>query len=121
MKTIKKLLLTIVAAMFTTFGAMALTPASFPGGEEAQQEYITVNLRYPKMAMENGIEGVVAVIFTVKTDGTIGNIKIKRMIDPDLENEAIRLVKQMPKWDPATDNGKPVESTAEVDIPFTLD
>lgn len=101
--------------------AMALTPASFPGGEEAQQQYILLNLKYPSTAKDNGIEGVVAVMFTVKTDGSIGNIKIKRMVDPDLENEAIRLVKQMPAWIPASDNGKPVESTAEVDIPFTLE
>ena len=48
-------------------------------------------------------------------------IKIKRMVDPDLEGEAIRLVKQMPKWTPASDNGNPVESTAEIDVSFSLD
>ncbi len=62
-----------------------------------------------------------AVAFTVKADGSIGNIKIKRMVDPDLEGEAIRHVKQMPKWTPASDNGTPVESTAEMNITFTLD
>lgn len=116
----KKLLLTIAAVLGLGTAAMALTPASFPGGEEAQQQYLQVNLKYPQSAKDNGIEGVVAVIFTVKADGTIGNIKIKRMVDPDLENEAIRLVKQMPAWEPAMDNGSPVESTAEVDVPFTL-
>lgn len=116
----KKLLLTIAAIFGMGAAAMALTPASFPGGMEAQEQYLQVNLKYPQAAKDNGIEGVVVVIFTVKTDGTIGNIKIKRMVDPDLENEAIRLVKQMPAWEPAMDNGKPVESTAEVDVPFTL-
>lgn len=116
----KKILLTLAAVLGLGFGAMALTPASFPGGEEAQEQYILVNLKYPQTAKDNGIEGVVAVIFTVKVDGSIGNIKIKRMVDPDLENEAIRLVKQMPHWEPAMDNGTPVESTAEVDVPFTL-
>ena len=72
-------------------------------------------------AKDNGIEGVVSVVFTVKADGSIGNIKIKRMIDPDLESEAIRLVKQMPAWTPANDNGTPVESTAETEISFSLD
>ena len=110
-----------MAAVFGLgLGAFAITPASFPGGEAAQEQYILVNLKYPQTAKDNGIEGVVAVVFTVKADGTIGNIKIKRMVDPDLENEAIRLVKQMPNWTPATDNGTPVESTAEIDVPFTL-
>lgn len=116
----KKMFLTLGCALGISMGAWAFTPASFPGGEEAQQQYITVNLRYPQTAKDNGIEGVVAIVFTVKTDGSIGNIKIKRMVDPDLENEAIRLVKQMPNWVPATDNGTPVESSAEVDVPFTL-
>lgn len=116
----KKILLTLGCVAAFAAGALALTPASFPGGADAQQQYIQINLKYPQTAKDNGIEGVVAVIFTVKADGTIGNIKIKRMVDPDLENEAIRLVKQMPAWEPAIDNGKPVESTAEVDIPFTL-
>lgn len=117
----KKLLLTLVCALGFSALGIAVTPASFPGGEEAQQEYIMLNLKYPATAKENGIEGVVAVIFTVKTDGTIGNIKVKRMVDPDLESEAIRLVKQMPAWTPAMDEGHPVESTAEVDVPFTLE
>lgn len=117
----KKLLMTMVCAFGFTAGAWALTPASFPGGAEAQKEYISANLKYPQAAKDNGIEGVVGVVFTVKADGTIGNIKIKRMVDPDLESEAIRLVKQMPKWTPASDNGAAVESTAEVDVTFTLE
>lgn len=120
MNAFKKLVTVIALTFGLGLPALALTPASFPGGEEAQQEYIIVNLKYPQAAKDNGIEGVVAVIFTVKTDGSIGNIKIKRMVDPDLENEAIRLVKSMPAWEPALDNGVPVESTAEVDVPFTL-
>ena len=113
--------MTMAAALGLSIGAMAATPAAFPGGADAEKEYITTNLKYPQMAKDNGIEGVVSVIFTVKADGTVGNIKIKRMVDPDLEAEAIRLVKQMPKWTPANDNGTPVESTAEVDVAFTLE
>ena len=61
------------------------------------------------------------MVFVVNPDGSVGNIKIKRMVDPDLESEAIRLVKSMPKWQPATDNGTPTESTAEVDVNFSLE
>ena len=117
----KKTIFAIMAALSVCFSAMAITPASFPGGKEAEQEYIQNNLQYPQAAKDNGIEGVVCVIFMVNADGSIGNIKIKRMIDPDLESESIRLVKNMPKWNPATDNGTPVESQAEVDVAFTLE
>lgn len=117
----KKFFVTLAAVLGVSAGALAVTPASFPGGADAEQAYIIANLKYPQTARDNGIEGVVGVIFTVKVDGAIGNIKIKRMVDPDLEAEAIRLVKLMPAWTPASDNGTPVESTAEVDVAFTLD
>lgn len=82
--------------------------------------YISENLQYPENPKELGIEGVVSVSFTVKADGTIGNIKINRSVDPDLESEAIRLVKKMPKWIPAEENGTPVDSQAEMEVSFTL-
>lgn len=102
----------------TVFVMRAQGKASYPGGAEALQTYLTTNLQYPPEAKANGIEGVVSVLFVVKPDGTIGNIKIKRMVDPDLESEAIRLVKGMPKWTPASDGS---ESQEEVEIPFTLE
>lgn len=82
--------------------------------------YISENLKYPAPAKENGIEGVVNVAFLVRTDGSIGSIKIVRMIDPDLEMEAIRLVKNMPKWNPGKSDGKPVDATATISIPFII-
>lgn len=115
----KRLLTIIVFVAAFIAGAWAAdTAASFPGGKKAQDEFIAKNLVYPEMARENGVEGVVTVSFTVKADGSVGNIKIKRMIDPDLEAEAIRIVKKMPAWTPATKDGKAVDST--VDIPFTF-
>lgn len=101
--------------------AVALTPPSFPGGEAAMEEYIATNMKYPATAKENGVEGVVGVTFVVKVDGSIGNIKIKRMVDPDLESEAVRLVKGMPAWTPANDNGVAVEQPADINISFTLE
>ena len=98
----------------------AATEPAFPGGEEAMNKYISENLQYPAMAKENGVEGIVNVAFTVKSDGSIGSIKIVRMIDPDLEQEAIRRVKSMPQWTPADDGGNPVDATATVAIPFIL-
>lgn len=117
----KRIFLSILAAFGLSIGVMAMTPATFPGGKDAEQAYFSTNMKYPQTAKDNGIEGIVTVMFTVKADGTVGNIKIKRMVDPDLEAEAIRLVKQMPKWTPAEDNGQSVESVAEVNVNFSLD
>ncbi|MBO4966233.1 MAG: energy transducer TonB [Muribaculaceae bacterium] len=118
----KKFTLILASLLLATLSvSAAVVPPSYPGGEEAMQKFIKENLKYPEMSKEMGIEGVVNVQFTVKADGSIGSIKIVRMIDPDLEQEAIRLVKTMPSWTPATDNGSPVDATATVAIPFTLE
>lgn len=118
----KKTLLSLIAALGLSAGAWAMTPASYPGGAQAYQNYIAENLQYPDAARQNGIEGDVSVLFTVKADGTIGNIQIKRMVDPDLESEAIRLVKLMPAWNPARDDaGNPMESAASLTVSFSLE
>ncbi|MCM1377946.1 MAG: energy transducer TonB [Clostridium sp.] len=100
--------------------AFADTTPQFPGGETALAEYLKTNMVYPQVALDNGIEGVVEVSFTVKTDGTIGAIKIVRMLDPDLEQEAIRLVKGMPAWTPAEGASGAVVAPAKVKIAFEL-
>ena len=112
----KKLLaaLAIVAGISGT--ALAGAVPEYPGGKEAMDKYIAENMKYPQTAIDNGIEGVVPVSFTVKADGSIGNIKIVRMIDPDLEAEAIRLVKNMPRWT-AADSG---DALTQINITFTL-
>lgn len=114
------ILLTMLLAWTASLFA-ATTPPAYPGGDEALKQYIAENIKYPAPAKANGIEGIVNVAFTVKSDGSIGSIKIVRMIDPDLEQEAIRLVKNMPAWTPATSDGKPVDATATVEVPFILD
>lgn len=118
-----KKLLSIIAsfAIFATAMAQSDTiPASFPGGEKAMAAYLQKNLKYPQPSINNGIEGVVNVRFTVKTDGALDKLSIVRLVDPDLEAEAIRLVKGMPKWTPATVGGNPVDSESNVEVIFTL-
>lgn len=111
----------MLAVMFSAFSAFAdNTKASFPGGEKAQNEFIAKTLVYPAVALENGIEGVVVVTFTVNADGTLTDIKVKRMIDPDLEAEAVRVTKKMPAWTPAMKDGKAIDSPAEVSYRFFL-
>lgn len=116
MKRILLALLLLVGAA----SAYAADKPSFPGGEEALQQYLSTNLKYPKTAEQNGIEGNVPLQFIVRADGSITSVKVVRMIDPDLEAEAIRLVKAMPAWTPATRDGNPVDATADLTIEFRL-
>lgn len=104
-----------------SMGAFAASPASFPGGDEALLAYLSTNVKYPAFARDNGIEGTVTVLFVVGVDGSISNVKVARPLDPDLESEAVRLVKGMPVWIPATDdNGTPVSSEASLPVKFRL-
>lgn len=118
--------LSLLASLAIAGTAMAQTaqsdtiPASFPGGDKALASYLEKNLKYPKPSISNGIEGVVHVKFLVKTDGSLNNLSIVRLVDPDLEAEAIRLVKGMPAWKPATVAGSPVDSESVVIVTFTL-
>lgn len=110
----------ILAGIGMSFAVYAGDTPEYPGGKEALDSYIAENLKYPAAAAANGIEGTVDVAFMVYANGSIGTIKIVRMIDPDLEAEAIRLVKGMPAWTPADKNGTPVEAPAQVQINFVL-
>ena len=117
----KRFILSLEAVLTLAVAAVAAdTAAQFPGGKDAMTQYVNETLKYPDAARENGIEGVVNVSFVVKADGSIGTIKIARLIDPDLEQEAIRIVKNMPRWTPATRDGKAVDSTVETGIVFEL-
>lgn len=121
-RKMKKILATLLLGAAFAFTASAQdTAAAYPGGKQALDSYITKTIVYPAPAKENGVEGVVGVSFVVKADGKIGNIKIRRMVDPDLEAEAVRIVKSMPAWTPAKKDGVAVDSTVDVDIPFTLE
>lgn len=115
----KKIMLAM-AGLLLSGVAYAASEPQYPGGKEALDNYLSSNLKYPQSAIDNGIEGVVDVAFIVKTDGSIGSIKIVRMVDPDLESEAIRLVKGMPAWIPADKNGQPIDAQTQVEVNFVL-
>lgn len=118
--------LSILAALAIALPAMAQSEksdtisASFPGGDKALASYLEKNLKYPQPSVNNGIEGVVSVRFIVKVDGMLDNLAIVRLVDPDLEAEAIRLVKGMPAWIPASVGGYPIESESIVQVLFAL-
>ena len=117
----KKLFLASALFAAAFLSARADDKPSFPGGEEALKNYLTQNTRYPAIAKENGVEGIVAVGFIVMPDGSLREIKVIRFIDPDLENEAIRVVTAMPAWIPAEKDGTPIEAPSKVDVPFILE
>lgn len=72
----------------------------FPGGDAALLKWIGKHLRYPEAAKKKGIEGRVVVQFLITKDGSIGEAKVVRSKDPDLDKEALRLVKSLPKFTP---------------------
>ncbi len=81
---------------------------AFPGGEAAMMEYLGKNTVYPPMAKESNIQGTVHVQFVVEPDGSVSNVTVLRGIGAGCDEEAIRVVKNMPKWKPGKQRGKPV-------------
>ncbi|WP_304964318.1 energy transducer TonB, partial [uncultured Duncaniella sp.] len=76
----------------------------FPGGEAALLKYVAEHIRYPAMAQENNIQGRVVVQFVVTKTGAVGEVKVVRGKDPDLDKEAVRVVKSLPKFVPGKMN-----------------
>ncbi|MCH5347355.1 MAG: energy transducer TonB [Muribaculaceae bacterium] len=94
---------------------------TFPGGDSALMEYISKNIKYPANAAKNGIEGRVVVQFVVTKTGSIGEVKVVRPKSPDLDKEAVRVVKTLPKFNPAYSiDGEPVAVWYTLPIKFSL-
>ena len=96
--------------------------AEFPGGMEALMKYMGTAIKYPKSEQENGVEGKVFVGFVVDKNGAIKKVSIKKGTESKaLNDEAIRVVKSMPKWKPAIKDGKKVASEMVLPIMFKLE
>ena len=93
----------------------------FPGGVDAMMEYLQKELRYPESAKEKGIQGRVTVQFIIDKEGNVTNSKVTRSVDKDMDAEAIRLVKTMPKWKPGMQKGKAVAVKYTVPVVFRLE
>lgn len=96
------------------------TPASFPGGEEKLMEWISTNLQITSEMAENDVTGRVIVSFIVKADGSITDIEVVRSLHPAYDEEAVRLAKALPKFIPATIDGKAVDSKFTLPVLFIL-
>lgn len=92
----------------------------FPGGITALVQFLSKNLKYPTVCKEQKIQGKVLMKFTVKSDGSISNIRVTKSVDPYLDKEAVRVVKSMPRWIPGTQDGKPVSVEYTLPITFKL-
>ncbi|MBI3136682.1 MAG: energy transducer TonB [Bacteroidetes bacterium] len=95
--------------------------ASFPGGKEALSTFLKTNLMYPPRAKEEGVSGVVYLMFTVSEDGIISDVRVVKGVNADLDAESLRLVYAMPAWIPGTVAGKNVASYYTLPIRFSLD
>ncbi len=93
---------------------------TFPGGDEKLMEWISQHLQYPKNAYDSHIQGRVIVQFLVKEDGSVGDAKIVRSVFSSLDEEALRIVTALPKFNPAILNGKAVEYWFTIPIIFRI-
>ncbi len=84
-------------------------------------EYLQNNLKYPKEAEKKGLEGKVIVRFTIEQDGQVGDIEVVRSVNPLLDAEAERVIREMPRWKPAVADGKAVAALYTVPVLFKLD
>lgn len=102
------------------YSAVEEMPRFSGGGEEELMKWIADSLRYPAVAMEQGIEGRVVVRFVVRTDGTTSNFEIVRGKHPELDKEALRVVKTLPAFIPGKMNGDPVNVWYIMPVTFKL-
>ncbi len=113
-----------VAVAIDSLKAVALpvpdTEPQFPGGEQALMRFLGQNVRYPATAQRTGIQGMVVVSFTVMPDGKLENIKVVKSLGGGLDQEAIRVAKLMPAWQPALSNNMPVAASHLLPIRFTI-
>lgn len=93
---------------------------SFPGGISGLRTYLNQNIRYPAEAQETCAQGRVVVSFVVGKDGHISDVTVLRSVDPSLDKEAVRVIRNMPRWTPGKQGGEPVKVRYNVPVSFRL-
>ncbi|MBC8110272.1 MAG: energy transducer TonB [Verrucomicrobia bacterium] len=93
----------------------------YPGGKQEMLKYISKNTRYPKSAVALNIQGRVFVSFVVRMDGSIGYVKIVKGIGGGCDEEAAKVISEMPNWNPGYQGGRPVNVRYTIPINFSLD
>lgn len=92
----------------------------FPGGLDGLRKYLSETVVYPEKAQKNGVQGVVVCEFIVETDGSINEVSVIQHVDPSLDNEAVRVVKGMPKWKPARKGNQNIRVRYKLPVTFRL-
>ena len=92
----------------------------FPGGIQELMSFLSKNIKYPASAMAKNVQGRVIVQFVVEKDGTPTEFKVIRSVDPDLDAEALRVMKEMPKWKPGMQRGQVVRVKYTVPVTFRI-
>ena len=92
----------------------------FPGGEAALMKFLQSHINYPPMAAENNVQGRVVVQFVVDKTGKVGEVKVVRNVDKDLDKEAVRVCKSLPKFTPGRQNGQAVAVWYTLPVTFKL-
>ncbi|GAB2456090.1 hypothetical protein GCM10011375_04130 [Hymenobacter qilianensis] len=95
-------------------------PAVPVGGVEAYAQYLADNQQYPTGALQRGVQGTAPVTFVVEKSGVISNVAVTQPLDPELDQEAIRLIKGGPKWTPAQHRGAKVRQRVTVPVSFAI-
>jgi len=91
----------------------------FQGGDvKTFQAWVQERVEYPEEALEENISGTVYIMFTVETDGSLGNISVMRGVHPALDLETVKVVESAPKWDYGTQRGKPVSVKFSIAIEY---
>lgn len=92
----------------------------FPGGMVEFMKWLTKNLSYPVIAQQQKIQGKVLVSFIINKDGTISSPKVVKSVSPELDREALRVIRIMPRWKPGEDHGKPCRTYFCIPVVFKL-
>ena len=92
----------------------------YPGGDEARLYFIRKQVKYPEAAMKALIQGVVILVFIVETDGSVTNINVTKRIGGGCDEEAMRVAREMPHWEPGKRAGKPVRVIIRMPIEFRI-
>lgn len=100
--------------------ADVVTKPQFPGGDKALVQFIDNNLKYPEEAQKQKWEGKTLVAFTVNEDGSLTNVRVLKSSQVVLDAEAMRIIKLMPKWSPATVNGTPKKEMVVLPVNFDM-
>ena len=106
-------------AVAQVFHSMEQMP-QFPGGEAALMKFLQSHINYPPMAAENNVQGRVVVQFVVDKTGKVGEVKVVRSVDKDLDKEAVRVCKSLPKFTPGRQNGQAVSVWYTLPVTFKL-